>query len=175
MRMEMYADKIEKPVHDRQLGLCLDAPYHIDIPFGDGLTMGTIGPVDQLLLAETQYFTIHVAWYYPIFLGKIKDFVLDFSLTFFWTSHHYPTWGVAGQVGPSLPCDSCGTFTPHHGLATFNPRFLRKEPHELCVNVASKRLHAEILSEQILSEQTLSSERMTRSKPTRKFELIRVR
>jgi len=47
--------------------------------------------------------------------------------------------------------------------------FLRKEPHELFMNVASKRLHAEILSEQILSEQKTTSE------PTRKIERIRIR
>lgn len=85
------------------------------------------------------------------------------SLTFFWTEFALRTlWQPVAHSRPTMD------------LQRSTHRFLRKEPDELCVNVACKRLSAEILSKQILSEQTLSSERMTRSKPSRKFELIRV-
>lgn len=77
---------------------------------------------------------------------------------------------------PGVPCPPNRSMHERHLMRMeMYADKIEKDPHELCVNVASKRLSAEILSEQILSEQTLSSERMTRSKPTRKFEPIRVR
>ena len=157
MRMEMYADKIEKPVHDRQLGLRWN-PLWFQINWntyttwiqpilnlvsknhGSVVSMGwtvfgcslsywysILGWVNHgnhwtsvsccLLKRSTLQSMLHGITRFFLVKSKILflispewDLCNPLLWHFFWTSHHYPTWGVAGQVGPSLPCDSCGTF-----------------------------------------------------------------